>query len=56
MDGYGADQMAQEKAETEYRARREEAKVWRRRKDEEDRQVLEARALQAQTYSEDVAS
>jgi hypothetical protein len=56
VDGYGADQMAQEKAEAEYRARREEAKVWRHRKDEEDRQVLEARALQARTYSEDDAS
>jgi hypothetical protein len=56
VDGYGADQMAQEKAEAEYRARREEAKVWRRRKDEEGRQVLEARARQARTYSEDIAS
>jgi hypothetical protein len=56
MDGYGADQVAQEKAEAEYRARREEAKVWRRMRDEEDRQVLEARALQAQKYNEDIAS
>jgi hypothetical protein len=56
MDGYGADQVAQEKAEAEYRARREEAKVWRRKRDEENRQVLEARALQAQKYNEDIAS
>ena len=56
MDGYGADQVAQEKAEAEYRARREEAKVWRRKRDEENRQVLEARSLQAQKYNEDIAS
>ncbi len=56
VDGYGADQVALEKAEAEYRARREEAKVWRRRRDEENRQVLEARARQARTYSEDIAS
>jgi hypothetical protein len=49
MDGYVADQ-------AEYRARREEAKVWRRKRDEENRQVLEARALQAQKYNEDIAS
>jgi hypothetical protein len=45
VDGYGADHVALEEAEAEYRARREEAKVWRRRKDEEDRLVLEARAM-----------
>jgi hypothetical protein len=56
VDGYGADHVAQEKAEAEYRARREEAKVWRRRRDEENRQVLEARARQARTYCEDIAS
>jgi hypothetical protein len=44
MDGYGAEQVAQEKVEAEYRARREEAKVWRRKRDEENRPVLEARA------------
>jgi hypothetical protein len=48
--------VAQERAEAEYRARREEAKVWRRKMDEEDRQVMEARAVQAQKYSEDIAS
>ncbi len=56
VDGYGADQVVQEKAEAEYRARREEAKVWRRERDEENRLVLEARARQAQEYSEDIAS
>jgi len=47
LDGYGADQVAMEKAEADYRARREEAKVWRSERDEVNRQVLEARALQA---------
>jgi hypothetical protein len=56
VDGYGADHAAQEKAEAEYRARRDEAKVWRRERDEENRQVLEARARQARTYCEDIAS
>ncbi len=56
MDDYGAKQLEQDRAEAKYRARREEAKVWRRKRDEEDRQVLEARALQDQKYSEDIAS
>jgi hypothetical protein len=56
VDGYGADHVAQEKAEAEYRARREVAKVWRRERDEENWQVLEARAQQARTYCEDIAS
>ncbi len=56
VDGYGADHRALEEAEAEYRARREEAKVWRRERDEVNRQVLEARALQAQKYCEDIAS
>jgi hypothetical protein len=56
MDDYGAKQLEQDKAEAEYRACREEAKVWRRKRDEEDRQVLEARALQAQKYKDDIAS
>jgi hypothetical protein len=56
MDDYGAKQLAQDRAEAEYRVRREEAKVWRRKRDEENRQVLEARALQAQKYREDIAS
>ncbi len=50
MDGYGADHKALEKAEADYRARREEAKVWRRERDEVNRQVQEARARQAQKY------
>jgi hypothetical protein len=54
MDDYGARQLEQDKAEAEYRACREE--VWRRKRDEEDWQVLEARALQAQKYREDLAS
>jgi hypothetical protein len=56
MDDYGAKQLEQDRAEAEYRVRREEAKVWRRERDEEDRRVLEARALQAQKYKEDLAS
>jgi hypothetical protein len=56
MDDYGAEHLKQDKAEAEYRARREEAKVWRRERDEDLRLVLEARALQAQTYRNDLAS
>ena len=47
VDGYGADHKAIEQAEAEYRARREEAKVWKRERDEVNRQVQEFRALQA---------
>ncbi len=47
MDDYGAKQLEQDRAEAEYRARIEEAKVWRRERNEENRRVLEARALQA---------
>ena len=56
MDEYGARHLEQDKAEAEYRARREEAKVWRHERDEESRRVLEARALQAQKYRDDLAS
>jgi hypothetical protein len=56
MDDYGAKHLEQDKAEAEYRARREEAKVWKRERDEESRRVLEARALQAQKYRDDLAS
>jgi hypothetical protein len=56
VDGYGADHKALEKAEAEYRARREEAKVWRRERDEVNRQVQEVRALQARKYCDDIAS
>ena len=56
VDGYGADHRALEEAEAEYRACRERAKVWRRERDEVNRRVLEARALQAQKYCDDIAS
>ncbi len=56
MDDYGAEYLKQDKAEAEYRARREEAKVWRRERDEDLRLVLEARALQAQKWRNDLAS
>ncbi len=45
-----------EEAEAEYRARREEAKVWRRENEEADRQVQEIRARQKQVYCDDMAS
>ena len=44
MGGYGANCKTAEEAEAEYRARREEAKVWRREREESDRQVQEIRA------------
>jgi hypothetical protein len=56
MDDYGAKHLEQDKAEAEYRACREEAKVWKCERDEDERQVLEARALQAQKYRDDLAS
>jgi hypothetical protein len=43
MDDYGAEYLKQDKAEAEFRARREEAKVWRRERDGDLRLVLEAR-------------
>jgi hypothetical protein len=42
LEDYGAECLWWEQAEAEYRARREEAKVWRRRRDEDLRRVLEA--------------
>jgi len=56
MGGYGANCKTAEESEAEYRAKREEAKVWRRERDEADRQVQEMRALQARVYCDDVAS
>jgi hypothetical protein len=56
MGGYGANCKTAEEAEAEYRARREEAKVWRREREESDRQVQEIRARQMQVYCEDMAS
>jgi hypothetical protein len=55
MEDYGAEYLKQDQAEAEYRARREQAKVWRRERDEDLRRVLEARALQDQKWSEDLA-
>ena len=54
MDDYGAEYLKQDKAEAKFRARREEAKVWRRERDEDLRRVLEARALQGQKWGEDL--
>ncbi len=56
VDGYGAEHKAIEEAEADYRARREEAKVWKRERDEVNRQVQEFRALQARKYCDDIAS
>jgi hypothetical protein len=56
IDGYGAECKTAEEAEAKYRARREEAKVWRRERDEAIRQVQELRAVQARVYCDDVAS
>jgi len=56
MDGYGANCKTAEESEAEYRAKREEAKVWRRERDEADRQVQEIRARQARVYCDDMAS
>jgi hypothetical protein len=55
MDDYGAEYLRQDQAEAEFRARREEAKVWRRERDEDLRRVLEARALRGQKWGEDLA-
>jgi hypothetical protein len=55
MDDYGAEYLKQDQAEDEFRARREEAKMWRRERDEDLRCVLEARALQGQKWGEDLA-
>ena len=55
MDDYGAEYLRQDQAEAEYRAHREQAKVWRRERDEDLRRVLEARALQDRKWGEDLA-
>jgi hypothetical protein len=52
---YGAEYLKVERAEDEYRAHREQAKVWRRERDEEIRRELEARARQNQEWQEDLA-
>jgi hypothetical protein len=48
LEDYGAECLRLEQAEAEYRARRMQAKVWRRERDEDLRRVLEARARQDQ--------
>ncbi len=55
LDDYGAECLRLEQAEADYRARREQAKVWRRERDEDLRRVLEARAQQDQEWSGDLA-
>jgi hypothetical protein len=55
LDDYGTEYLRQEQAEAEYRARREQAKVWRRERDEDLRCVLEAGARQDQEWSGDLA-
>jgi hypothetical protein len=55
LDDYGAEYLRQDQAEAEYRARREQAKVWRRERDEDLWRVLEARALQDREWSGDRA-
>ncbi len=55
LEEYGAEYLRVERAEDEYRARREQAKVWRRERDEEIRRMLEARARQDQEWQEDLA-
>ncbi len=55
LDDFGAECLRLEQAEAEYRARREQAKVWRRERDEDLRRVLEARARQDQEWSGDLA-
>ncbi len=55
LDGYGAEYLKVEQAEYEYRANREQAKVWRRERDEEIRREREMRARQDQEWQEDLA-
>jgi hypothetical protein len=55
LEGYGAEYLKVEQAEEEYRVHREQAKVWRRERDEEIRRKLEARARQYQLWQEELA-
>jgi hypothetical protein len=55
LDEYGAKYLRVEQAEQEYRARREQAKVWRRERDEEVRRELEAKAQQLHIWQEELA-
>jgi hypothetical protein len=55
LEGYGAEYLKMEQAEEEYRVHREQAKVWRRERDEEIRRKLEARARQQRVWHEESA-
>ncbi len=55
LENYGAECLRLERAEAEYRSRREEAKVWRRERNEDLRRVLEARARQDHEWQGDLA-
>jgi hypothetical protein len=55
LEYYGAECLRLERTEAEYRARREQAKVWRRERDEDLRRVLEARARQDLEWQGDLA-
>ncbi len=55
LNEYGAECLKVEQAEQAYGAHREQAKVWRRERDEEARGELEAKAQQLRIWQEDVA-
>jgi hypothetical protein len=55
LEDYWAECLRLEQAEAEYKTRREQAKVWRREKDEDLRRVLEARARQDLEWQGDLA-
>ncbi len=55
LEDYGAECLRLERAEAEYRARRGEAKVWKRERNEDLRRVLEASARQDQEWKGDLA-
>ncbi len=55
LEEYGAECLRLEQTEAEYRAHREQAKVWRRERNEDLRRVLEARARQDLVWHGDLA-
>ncbi len=55
LEEYGAEFLKVERAEEEYKVRRQQAKVWRRERDEETRRELEARARHDQVWQGDLA-
>ncbi len=55
LEDYGAEWLRFERTKAEYRARREQVKVWRRERDEDLRRVLEARARQDLEWQGDLA-